>query len=66
MKAHVICMNDKVEYVIAGNVAASYKKMEKLKCEYYKKNTHRFDGPEEYDNTCFWHIHTVPMEFIKP
>lgn len=51
MKAHVICCNDGIEFVVIGTEERANKKLMEI------KKTSRFKG-EQY----FWHLHEVDWE----
>ncbi len=64
-QAHVICMNDGLEYVVIGSFKEASKRLYKMQKAYYNKNKQggRWDSFESYCNMIFWHIHTVDCSF---
>lgn len=65
MKAHVICYNDGIEYVVIGSEEKALNIMSKLRAENYNRNKWNFESEEEYNNTYYWHIHTVGADIEK-
>ena len=59
MKAHVICMNDSVEFVVIDDEAKAEEVKEELAKSYYERQPWRWSSYEEYQHLCFWHLHTV-------
>ena len=63
MKAHVICMNDSVRYVVLEAEDKAEIKMEDLKEMYWQEHEGFFSRSyEAYKSRCYWHIHTVEAE----
>lgn len=63
MKAHVICCNDSIEYVVLDDEPLAIGKMLELKNAYFERNKWAFNGDQEaYNRRCYWHIHTVGYE----
>lgn len=61
MKAHVICCNDSVRYVIIGDESKAENKLEELYINHRDSYTSDYNR-HLYDDSHFWHIHTVEAE----
>ncbi len=62
MKAHVICCNDSVKFVVIGDEADAEHKLEELASEEFEKQADDDMTYAEYRVIRFWHIHTVDAE----
>lgn len=65
MIAYVICMNDKIKYVVVNDEKRAKEKMEELRGKHYNSLDawpRPWDNDEEYKCGCFWHIHEVECE----
>ncbi len=61
MIAYCIFMNDSIEGVIIDDKDFAIEYMIKKAHDYYNRNLHAFETPEDYKIRCFWHIHDVPI-----
>ena len=61
MKAHVICCNDSVEFVVVGSSMDAEDKMDVLSAQHRAKYFDNYYVTEEYKDIHFWHIHTVDV-----
>lgn len=60
MKAHVICVNDGIEFVVLGEEEDAQKKLEALRDAYYDRHVKPAGvSLEDYRHRYYWHIHTV-------
>ena len=56
-KAHVICCNDSVEFVVVGSEHEA--ELEKLALRDNHFRRYDIKNRTDYDNRYYWHIHTV-------
>ncbi len=63
-KAHVICCNDAVQYVILDDENKAREVLEGLKLAHYQKMVQEgfTYSYTEYSNQLFWHTHMVSYE----
>ncbi len=61
MKAHVICCNDGIEFVVIDDKEKAKEKLAELRDAYYERNKFAFENQEAYKSQCYWHIYTVKM-----
>lgn len=59
MKAHVICNNDSIEFVVIGNEKQAEEKAKELSDAYFERNKFMFTNKSDYSINCYWHFHTV-------
>jgi hypothetical protein len=60
VKAHVICVNDSVEYVVIDSEFKAQAKLLELKEGYFEHNRWLVgQNRDEYEARFYWHIHTV-------
>ena len=62
-KAHVICCNDSIEYVVLDNEEQALIKLEEIaRGKYEKFYKWEFEDYEEYRKRLYWHLHTVKYD----
>lgn len=59
-KAHVICCNNSVKYVVLDDTVKAEEKLEQLSRKDYEEHaTPLFEDYNEYRSSYYWHIQTV-------
>lgn len=59
MEAHIIFMNDSAQCVVLTSLQEAQKRLLALKGRYYSEYKWMFKGPEDYNQSCYWHVKTI-------
>jgi hypothetical protein len=60
MVAHIIFMNDAPQWVVIDELLLAKRLMRTMREGYWGVNRGKFPDKKAYEETCRWHIDTVP------